>query len=75
MRLPRQLLVNCHRVIRLPSGSGEFLLQKVIKGPKIVHPPVLPGPYFAEIATQLHKADVPFPLRRLFPVQNLVDLL
>ena len=75
MGLPWQLLVNRHQVIRFPSRLGKFLLQKLIKGLQIVDPPVLSCPYFAQVPTQLHKARVSLPLRRLFPMQNLVDLL
>ena len=75
MGLPGQLLVNRHQVICLPSRLGKFLLQKLIKGLQIVDPPVLTGPHFAQVTAQLHKARVPLPLRRPFPMQNLVDLL
>ena len=75
MSLRRQLLVNRHQVIGFPSRLGKFLLQKLFKRLQIVDPPVLTGPHFAEIATQLDKALVPLPLGRPFPVQNLVELL
>ena len=75
MGLPRQLFVNRHEVIGFPSRFGEFLLQKLIEGLQIVDSPILTGPHFAEVAAQLYKAGIPLPLRRPFPVQNLVDLL
>src|SRR5690348_7542664 len=42
---------------------------------QILKPPVLPGACFAEIATQLDEASVPYLGCLLLPAQDLIDLV
>src|SRR5579863_3434303 len=72
--LPRQLLMNRHQVVGLAARLRKFPRQELIEGLQIVDPPVLPGPRFAEITSEFHKAGIALLLRSSFPGQDLVDL-
>ncbi len=74
MGLPGQLLVNRHQVMRLLLDSGNFFSRNSSNDFSL-HPPILVGPHFAQIATQFHKARISFLLRMAFPLQNLIDFL
>src|SRR5207253_10903107 len=63
-----------HQVIGFSSRFGKPPLQKLVKRFQVLQPPVLPRPYFAQIATELDKAGIFLRLFALLPSQDLIDL-
>ena len=74
-RLRRQVLVDGHQVVPLPSRFPEPPCQEVVKRTHVLQPPVLPRPHFAEIPAKLDETGVALHLSlSAFPRQDLVDL-
>ena len=73
MDLLGQLLMDSHQVIGFPPGLGEFLLKELIKGPQVVHTPILSCPHFTQITPELHKMTISVLFCGPLPGQDLVD--
>src|SRR5208282_505643 len=73
-RLRRQVLVDRHQVVRLPSRFRKPPRQKLVERLQVLEPPVLSRSHLAQIPAEIDEARVPLHLFLSFPRQDLVDL-
>src|SRR5207302_716016 len=57
-RFWRQMLVDGHQVVRLPSRFREPPRQELVKRSQVLQPPVLSSPHLAQISAQVDEAGV-----------------
>ena len=73
LRYSREMFVNRHEVISLPSRINESSLQEFVKGIQLFQSPILFGTDLTQIFSRFHKADILLLFLRLLPRQNLMD--